>query len=64
MGDNRNHSTDSRHIGSLPIDKVDGVVIADFKSDLLLTFEKTMNQFVSFLKSGWNIRCTFGIYIF
>lgn len=36
MGDNRNHSTDSRMIGTLPISKVSGEVIYNFQADWLI----------------------------
>lgn len=39
LGDNRNHSTDSRHIGPQPIKKVSGIVIGHFQARTLASLK-------------------------
>ncbi|MCK2000168.1 signal peptidase I [[Brevibacterium] frigoritolerans] len=46
MGDNRNHSTDSRMIGTLPISKVSGEVIANFQADGFIKLSQQLRLFL------------------
>ena len=47
MGDNRNHSTDSRHFGPVSIEKVSGEVIANFDAKWLASLSQLLREYFS-----------------